>query len=127
MKSFRSTCATALLAGSALLAGMSGHAQDEPTPSPPITPGTNGSEKTFPPYRRVPSYFGQVGLSDQQKADIYALRGRYRAELSELERQIEEMKRREMEECESVLTDSQRKLLTQLRDAKRPQSSVSGN
>lgn len=125
MNSFRSTCATALLAGSALIAGLPGHAQDEPNPSAPETPASAGSIKTYPPYRRVPSYFGQVGLSDQQKADIYALRGRYQAELAELERKIEELKRLEMEECESVLTESQRKLLGQLRDAKRPQSSGS--
>ena len=74
---------------------------------------------TAPPYRRVPDNFGKIGLSTQQREDIYAIRGQYRAELAELQQRIEELENNEMSECEAVLTDSQRTLLQQLRKVSR--------
>lgn len=84
---------------------------DQPTPSP---------TKTYLPYRRVPSNFGKVGLSNQQREDIYIIRGRYQSEIAELKARIDELSRKEMGECESVLTEAQRRLLDQLRAASRP-------
>ena len=77
---------------------------------------------TAPPYRRVPNNFGKIGLSTQQREDIYAIRGQYRAELAELQQRIEELEDNEMAECESVLTDSQQTLLQQLRKVSRTTS-----
>ena len=90
-------------------------ARDEPkTPDADAPEHAAAAARTYTPYRRVPSYFGKVGLSGQQKEDIYVIRGRYRAEIAELERRVEELSRQEMEACRSVLTDAQRKLLDQI-------------
>jgi hypothetical protein len=136
----RTAIAGLALAGSSIALGGLARGQDEPKPTGPDerpaaqetvpaaeTPAVPAGPKTYPPFRRVPSFFGQVGLSDQQRSEIYVLRGRYRAEIYELERQIEELKRKEITECETILTDSQRKLLNQLRDLKGPRSASDGN
>lgn len=68
--------------------------------------------------RRVPPFFGQVGITPDQREQIYTIRGEYDQKISELTRQLEELKSREMAECESVLTPAQQQLLTQLRAAR---------
>src|SRR5690606_38258606 len=98
-------------------------AEETSTSSPPSE--EPAEPKTYPPFRRVPNYFAKVGLSEQQRSDIYIIRGRYQAKIAELKLQIEQMAQEEMSECESLLTESQRKLLVQLRDAARPR--LSGN
>ena len=95
-----------LAAGSVLAA-----AQDKPKPDDAMPPAV---AKTAAPYRRVPSNFGKVGLSNQQREDIYVIRGRYRTEIAELEQRINALSKQEMEECRSVLTDAQLKLLDQI-------------
>jgi len=77
---------------------------------------------TAPPYRRVPRYFGRIGLTPRQKEQIYVIRGGYRARIAELERTIERLRQEEMEHCESVLTETQRELLQQMRAASQPRS-----
>lgn len=108
-------------------------AQDDdpkpPTPVPVVIDAPADSEpaRTFPPYRRVPSQFGKVGLSNQQKEDIYIIRSRYQSEITELKARIESLARQEMTECEAILTEAQRKLLDQIRAASRPPQLGSGN
>ena len=96
-------------------------AQEEPALSAPPqdAPAAQGKTvpKTYPQYRRVPTYFAQLGLSEQQRIEIYTLRGGYQARIQELDRQILELKAQEMAECESVLTEAQKKLLDQRRAA----------
>lgn len=115
-----------------------GRAQDdEPKPAAPVAPPaaqsvadeqpTSVAPKTYPPYRRVPSNFGKVGLSNQQREDIYIIRGRYQTEIAELKARIDELSRKEMDECETVLTEAQRKLLDQFRAVSRPALLGSGS
>ena len=65
--------------------------------------------------RRVPPYFSKVGLTDEQREKVYAIRARHQAKIEELKQQIEETQLKEMEECESVLAAPQKQLLEQLR------------
>lgn len=69
------------------------------------------------PYRRLPSYFGQIGLNEKQKESVYEVRGRCRAEIEALTLKIEALKERERAECEAILTDGQRRLLNATREA----------
>ncbi|WP_152053689.1 hypothetical protein [Tautonia marina] len=127
---FTIACATAL-------AGATAQAQeDTPKPATPAAPAaadagddqpTAEAPKTYPPYRRVPSNFGKVGLSNQQREDIYIIRGRYQSEIAELKARIEMLSQKEMDECVSVLTEAQRKLLDQIRAASRPALLGSGS
>lgn len=75
--------------------------------------------RAYNPARRVPPYFGQIGLTPEQRERIYAIRGEYQATIADLKRQIEEAEAREMADCESVLTEAQRSLLYQRRAARK--------
>ena len=81
-------------------------AQDTPT------------EKSARVVRRVPNYFGQVGLTTDQREQIYTIREEYARKLADLVRQLEEAKGEELAKCEGVLTESQKKLLDQIRSGK---------
>jgi hypothetical protein len=65
--------------------------------------------------RRVPPYFGQVGLTPQQRERIYAIRGKYFNRIAELKRQMQTLQSQELAECERVLNDEQRAALGQRR------------
>ena len=116
----RPTVAALAIAAATLSWSLTTTADDGPTVGSPAAPGDAAPATppiTYPPYRRVPNNYGKIGLSAQQREDIYVIRGRYRAEVAELERRIEALSDDEMEECSAVLTDSQRSLLEQLRKA----------
>jgi hypothetical protein len=69
------------------------------------------------PARRVPYYFGQLGLSDEQRESIYEIQGRHQPKIEALEKQIEELRAQSLKECEAVLSDAQRKMLADRRAA----------
>ena len=84
----------------------------EPSASQPVAPV---AKKRQEPARRVPSYFGQIGLTTEQRASIYALQAKRIEKIDELERQIAAEKARMLADCEGVLTEIQKKLLDNLR------------
>ena len=65
---------------------------------------------------RVPPLFSQVGLTSEQREQIYAVRERYLDKINALRKQIDDLQATEVTECETVLTPAQRKLLNSLRD-----------
>ena len=74
-------------------------------------------EKTRkPPRGRVPNGFGKIGISEQQKEEIYTIQGRYKAQVEDLLAQLEELKSQEAEEIHNVLTDDQKLALKKYRD-----------
>ena len=82
--------------------------------------GTQGKQKL--PRKalgRVPTYFGQVGLSGTQKEKIYAFQNEYRDRISDLQKQIRELESRRDADVESVLTSDQKKQVEELRAAAR--------
>ncbi|CAN5663512.1 hypothetical protein BH23PLA1_BH23PLA1_23840 [soil metagenome] len=90
----------------------------EPDEAPPAQEEKT-TRKTYPQYRRVPTYFAQVGLSDQQRNEIYTIRGMYQSQIDEFNQQILQLKAQEMGECEAILTEAQKKLLDQRRATSR--------
>jgi hypothetical protein len=64
--------------------------------------------------KTLPRYFKQLGLTDQQKKNIYKVRATYAVKIEELQRQIADLKEKEKKELEGVLTDGQRKRLKEL-------------
>jgi Spy/CpxP family protein refolding chaperone len=76
-----------------------------------------GAKKAFDPARRVPAYFGQLGLSDEQRESIYKVQGKHMPKIDALEKQIEQVRGEMLRECEAVLTPEQKKLLEQRRAA----------
>jgi Spy/CpxP family protein refolding chaperone len=69
--------------------------------------------------RRVPPYFGQLGLTPEQKEKIYKIQGDSQAKVDALQRQIDEVKAKALTDSEAVLTPEQKKLLEHRRDAAR--------
>jgi Spy/CpxP family protein refolding chaperone len=67
------------------------------------------------PSRRVPNHFGQVGLTPEQRESIYKIRKAHYEKLEALRAEMAEIESKSMSECEAVLTETQRKLLENLR------------
>ncbi len=74
------------------------------------------------PIRRVPMYFGQVGLTPSQRERIYEIRTRHHQRIETLQQEIARLEATELTECEAVLTEAQRRLLSHSRSAARARS-----
>lgn len=68
---------------------------------------------------RLPSGYGKLGVSDDQRQAIYAIQHKYEAQIEELKKQIEALEARIDEESEAVLTTAQKARLKEVRDASR--------
>ena len=108
--------ATVVLLGTlaAILAGSLPIGAQEPAKT---TATTAVEKKKAGPTRRVPDYFGQIGLTPDQRAGIYAVQDKHMTKIEALEKQIEAIKAEMMTESEAVLDDTQKKLLANLRRA----------
>ena len=73
--------------------------------------GDPSVKRTFDPSRRVPDYFGQIGLTSEQRETIYKLRAKHYQKIDEVEKQIAVIQAQMLAECESVLNDNQKQLL----------------
>ena len=71
-------------------------------------------------YRRVPPYFAKIGLTPEQREKIYAVRGKHQQEIDALKAKIDELQATELGECEGILLEAQKKMLTDLRASARP-------
>jgi hypothetical protein len=67
-----------------------------------------------PPKGTLPKEWRRLGLTDQQKADAYALEAKYKPRIAELEAQVAALKDEEHKALLALLTDEQRKRLDQL-------------
>ena len=76
---------------------------------------SSSSKKTF--RRRVPNYYGQIGLAKKQRERIYAIQKGYFDEINALEEKIEALEQQRDTEFYGVLSDAQKKILGQLREA----------
>ena len=66
---------------------------------------------------RLPSNYGKVGLSDEQRQKIYGVQATYRTQLEELAKQIKALRSKRDAEIEAVLTDAQKQKLAELQEA----------
>ncbi|MFW6125155.1 MAG: hypothetical protein ACOC46_03315 [Pirellulales bacterium] len=71
------------------------------------------------PFRRLPNYFGQIGLSDEQREEIYAIQAEYGPKIRELQQKIAALRDHRDEAARAVLTDAQREQLDELIKAAR--------
>lgn len=104
------TCAVALVALALLMIGRLPLAAQEPA-----SKTAPAAKKKQDPSHRVPSYFGQIGLTTEQRASIYAIQSKRHEKIEALEKQVAAEKAGMLSECEAVLSDTQRKLLENLR------------
>jgi hypothetical protein len=64
---------------------------------------------------RLPNGWGKLGLSTEQAEKVRAIQGKARAEREKLEKQIEQIKARALQDATAVLTDVQRQRAVELR------------
>lgn len=97
----------ALLASVLLLVGGFVVADDK-------TPNTKAPAAASHGRGSLPTHWGRLGLSDDQKQKVRTIRDQYRAQLDDLDRQMKELRKKEHAEMEAVLTDSQKQRLREI-------------
>ena len=90
------------------------------TPVPPDTSKkTTSTGRVAPPdpTHRVPPGFSKLGLTDQQKEEIYTVQAKYYPQIQDLDKKLTALRDKRDAETEKVLTPKQRQLLEQQRKA----------
>ena len=73
---------------------------------------------------RLPNYYGKIGLSGEQRKEIYSIQGKYREQMQPLQKQLRDLRAKQEKEIQTVLTDGQKDELKKLLDeARKKQSS----
>ncbi|MER3416781.1 MAG: hypothetical protein C4297_11295 [Gemmataceae bacterium] len=67
---------------------------------------------------RLPPNFGKLGLSEEQRQQIYKIQDDFDRKIEELQAQIKKLRADRDKAIEAVLTDTQRKVLEELRRKK---------
>ena len=62
----------------------------------------------------LPPNWGKLGLSDEQKQNIYKIQNKYSAEIQKLQEQIDELNATKTKEMRAVLTADQKKKLEEI-------------
>lgn len=99
------------LLGAVLLLAAGSSAQD-PKKDDPKT-----ARKDDPPVKVkgfLPANWGKIGLSDDQKQDVYKIQAKYGGEIDKLEAKIRDLKATRDKEMKAVLTAEQKKKLEDL-------------
>ena len=66
----------------------------------------------------LPPGWGKIGLTDDQKQEVYKIQAKYGAEIDKLEAKIKELKAGQMKEMKGVLNADQKKALQDLAASK---------
>jgi hypothetical protein len=92
-------------------------AQEPPAAKPGDQVKAPAEKRANDPSRRVPPYFGQIGLTADQKEEVYKVRGKHQPRIDALQKQIAQVQAEMLTECEALLTDAQKQALTARREA----------
>jgi hypothetical protein len=63
--------------------------------------------------KRLPRYYGKLGLSDGQREKIYSIQAKHESEIDKLEKQLADAKAKQDSECRKVLNADQKKQLSE--------------
>lgn len=86
------------------------------------SPTKDSGGKAASSRRRLPRYYGKLGLSEAQREKIYGVQEKHAADIEKLEKQLADLKEKQEAECRKVLTTDQKKQLTETLDAARTRS-----
>lgn len=108
------TCLTA-----ALLFARSGHTdetQKKEGDQPSASESAESSQPAAKPTRRprLPNHYGKLGLSDEQKQQVYAIQAKYQPQLDELQEKIRALQIERRMEINTVLTKGQKQRLKEI-------------
>jgi hypothetical protein len=104
----------AVLSGAVVLMGALSLVAQEP---PAKNADAPKAKRTNNPAHRVPDYFGEIGLTPEQKESVYKIREKHQAKIADLQKQLVAARKDELAECETVLNDTQKQLLADRRRA----------
>jgi flagellar motility protein MotE (MotC chaperone) len=97
------------------LTGLNGQEKGAPKKDEPAkTKEEPKTKDTAKAKGQLPTYWGQLGLSEEQKQKVYKLQGKYNDEIDKLELQIKELKAKMSEERGKILTGEQKKRLEEI-------------
>lgn len=63
---------------------------------------------------RLPSHYGKLGVSSEQRAKIYGVQATYKKQIADLQAQIDALKTKQNTEVQAVLTAEQKKKLDEI-------------
>lgn len=63
---------------------------------------------------QLPANWGKIGLTDEQKQKVYRVQTDYRGKIEVLEKQIDDLKSKQLKDMENVLTDAQKARLREI-------------
>ncbi len=109
----RFTLLASLFLGACVLTNSSGLVGQEPK-----QPEKKQATPTVKPRTQLPMFWGQIGLSDEQKKKIYAIQIKNTEEIDKLEAEIKALKEKSAKERLEVLTPDQKKKLEEIIKAK---------
>ena len=64
---------------------------------------------------QLPRLWSKLGLTDQQRKQIYRVRATYAVKMEKLKKEMEELRLKEIADTEAILTENQRSRLKELR------------
>lgn len=118
MRQCSSFCAVVVF-GLLILVGANLRGQDETEPAA-NTPSAAKPEAAEEERRGpLPTYFGKIGVSDEQREKLYDVQEEYEARLEELRQQLKALVRERDAKLESLLTPGQKLRLKELREEAR--------
>lgn len=88
---------------------------------------TKTEKKETSKYHRLPTYFGQLKLKDEQRQEIYSLKEKFGPKIEALEKELEELNQEMDDAIEDVLTRTQKTALNKLRDGSSKTKTVSSS
>jgi len=86
------------------------------------SPPKESAAKSASSRRRLPRYYGKLGLSEAQREKIYGVQEKHAAEIEKLEKQLADLKEKQEADCRKVLTADQKKQLTETVDSAKTRS-----
>jgi len=63
---------------------------------------------------KLPANWPKLGLTDEQKRQIYSIQSEYKSKIDDLQSQIDQLRRKERAEMSKVLTDAQKARLREI-------------
>ncbi len=89
------------------------------TKAPKDTQKTTGKTSAKKFRGRLPNGYGQIGITQKQRATIYGIQEKYHTEIEELQQRLDALKEKESEEIYNVLTEDQKAALKARQDKRK--------
>ncbi len=104
-----------------MMVGTSPLGAQEAKPSSKAEPsGRPAARRSSDTSRRVPPFFAQLGLTPEQREEVYEIRRKHQEKIDALAKQLADLQGEMLTECEKVLDDTQKQMLATRRNAKKP-------